>query len=167
MGKCDYTECSGDGTIQNSCSYCGFDYCGTHRLPERHNCPSISKTNTLGPDFRSEFDITTKTPDQEALCTNCRSAPVIFGEEFCEDCLPLMTGTPDNVQCHNCSNHTTSAYDYCLECRPRERTIDSKRPGVRSDGTLSGQNNGSNTVSSDDSDPSGIIALLKSVFSRG
>lgn len=164
MGDCNYPGCSGDSTIQNSCSYCGFDYCSTHRLPERHNCPSLSNTRTLGPDFRDEFDVTTATPDQKALCSNCQSAPVIFGEEFCEDCLPLMTGSREKSQCERCSNYTTAEVELCLDCRRQAQTMDSRSPDVQVDGSLAKPGADSDITDGEDAESRGIIARLKSVF---
>lgn len=56
MGDCAYPGCSGDESMQNSCSYCGEPYCSAHRLPENHDCPTVSAANTLGPDFRIDAE---------------------------------------------------------------------------------------------------------------
>ncbi|RQH00857.1 AN1-type zinc finger domain-containing protein [Natrarchaeobius oligotrophus] len=165
MGECEYPGCSGDGTIQNSCSYCEFDYCSTHRLPERHNCPALSNASTLGPDFRTEFAVTTATPDEKTLCSDCQAAPVVFGEEFCEDCLRQLTGSRENKQCERCSNYTTPERDRCLDCRRRERVMDSKSPDVAPDGSLVTESVDPEDGTSQKS--TGLISLLKSVFRRG
>lgn len=32
------------------CSYCGGEFCKSHRLPEKHNCSGVSHTRGLGPN---------------------------------------------------------------------------------------------------------------------
>lgn len=167
MGKCDYPGCSGDSTIQNSCSYCLSDYCSAHRLPERHNCPALANTKTLGPDFRDEFDITADTTNDGTHCSNCQSTSVVFGEEFCEDCLQDMTGNGEKSQCEQCLNYTSPEFDLCLECRRQEQTIDSKSPDILLDGSLDNSTNDPNATNSDEIESKGIVARLKSVFQRG
>lgn len=166
MGECDYPGCSGDSTLQNSCSYCDYDYCSEHRLPERHNCPALSEVDTLGPEFRQEFNVETGDADSSTLCDNCESAPVVFGEEFCEDCLKQMTGRGEKAQCENCSNYTSADRDLCLECRRKEQTIDSKSPDVQLDGSVDREESfdGEQT---NPTESGGLLSRLKSVFKRG
>jgi|Deesub1362B_J571_1020462.scaffolds.fasta_scaffold02212_2 hypothetical protein len=41
MSKCEY--CGKDFLFPFVCSYCGKTFCNEHRLPEKHQCPSLPK----------------------------------------------------------------------------------------------------------------------------
>jgi rhomboid family protein len=50
MGKCHVINC--EEIIQYlpfKCKYCGGTFCKTHRLPENHDCPAITKPNQADP----------------------------------------------------------------------------------------------------------------------
>lgn len=165
MGNCEYPGCSGDSTLQNSCSYCGFEYCSRHRLPERHNCPALSETTSLGPDFRAEYGIETASGGQ-TLCTNCESSPVVFGEEYCEDCLDRFNSRSERKQCDKCSSYTVPGNDLCLECRRKEATMDSRSPDLLPDGTLEAEDSAQRKGDDNKGRPKGILQRVKALFNR-
>lgn len=142
MGECDVTGCSGDSSIANSCSYCGNSYCSKHRLPEKHDCFGMAASNTLGPDFRGELDLTGSTPDEQT-----------------------SSDTAERAECERCSNYTTSDHDLCLECRRKEQTISSRSPDMSSDGSLESNEEG-REEDSDQSNSEGFFSTLKSIFGR-
>ena len=48
-----------------TCNYCGRIHCKSHKLPEKHDCPNIAEANTLGPEFREEYqDVPTSSRKQ-------------------------------------------------------------------------------------------------------
>ncbi|QFU83375.1 AN1-type zinc finger domain-containing protein [Natronorubrum aibiense] len=142
MGECDFRDCSGDGSIANSCSYCGFSYCSNHRLPEKHNCPALSDLNTLGPDFREEINLSESVPNKQSV-----------------------SETTEKTECNRCSNYTTSEREFCLECRRKEQTISSRSPDVSVDGSVESKND-SEKEDTDSSNSESILSKLKSILGR-
>lgn len=51
MAQCNYCGEKID-SLAYECNSCGRNYCDNHRLPEKHDCVRLSKSTTLGPDFR-------------------------------------------------------------------------------------------------------------------
>ena len=56
MAECDI--CGEDESMPYQCRHCGGTYCGTHRLPESHDCPVLAQWENQGPVFDSGFDST-------------------------------------------------------------------------------------------------------------
>lgn len=54
MANCD--ECGEQENMPYKCRHCGGTFCGSHRLPESHNCPGLQQWNDPGPVFDSGFD---------------------------------------------------------------------------------------------------------------
>lgn len=50
MAKCNH--CAEETDFPYTCNYCDRQHCSKHRLPEKHNCPSLFEAPTLGPEFR-------------------------------------------------------------------------------------------------------------------
>ncbi len=142
MGECDVTGCSGDSSIANSCSYCGDSYCSEHRLPEKHDCLALATSNTLGPDFRGELDLSESTPDKQS-----------------------SSETVERTECDHCSNYTTSDHNLCLECRRKEQTISSRSPDMGSDGSLESDEE-DKEEDRDQGSSEGLLSTLKSLFRR-
>lgn len=142
MGDCDVPDCSGDSSIENSCSYCGYTYCSKHRLPEKHHCLSLSESNTLGPDFSNEIDLSESQSDKQ------------FANE-----------TIEKSECNRCSDYTTADHDLCLECRREEQTISSKSPDVSENGSLE-SNGGQDQQEEDYNRSGGLLSKLKSLLQR-
>ncbi len=146
MGECDLSDCSGDSSLQNSCSYCGYSYCSTHRLPEQYNCLSLSNANTLGPDFRDVSNTSTaKTTAEHYRDENA--------------------GTDERTRCKQCSNYTAAEHDLCLRCRRKEQTMSSKSPDVQIDGSLE-KSSEADTNNSPRENEGGLLSKLKSIFRR-
>ncbi|MFC5136333.1 AN1-type zinc finger domain-containing protein [Halorubrum glutamatedens] len=40
MDSCDFDTCGNSVEHAFSCNFCGQSFCGSHRLPENHKCPS-------------------------------------------------------------------------------------------------------------------------------
>lgn len=121
MGECDFPDCPGDSSFKNSCSYCGFSYCSNHRLPEKHNCSTLSDLNTLGPDFRGEINLLESVPNEQSV-----------------------SETTEKSECNRCSNYTRSDCELCLECRREEQTISSRSPDLSADGSIESKDDSEN-----------------------
>ncbi|WP_130501556.1 AN1-type zinc finger domain-containing protein [Natrinema hispanicum] len=128
--------------MENSCSYCGFSYCSSHRLPENHNCSALSDLNTLGPDFRGEIN---------------------FSESASNE--PSASEITEKAECNRCSNYTTSDHELCLECRRKEQTISSRSPDLSADGSVESKDNSEKTDTGTSSSES-ILSKLKSILGR-
>ncbi|PGF14217.1 hypothetical protein CP556_24730 [Natrinema sp. CBA1119] len=142
MADCDFPNCPGDNSIENSCSYRGYSYCSEHRLPENHDCLSLSKSNTLGPDFSGDIDSSETIPDKVPV-----SEPA------------------EKSECDRCSNYTTPDHGLCLDCRRKEQTISSRSPGVSGDGSL--ESNGRQVRQEEEQDDSGgLFSRIKALLHR-
>lgn len=53
MAEC--SVCGDEINMPYSCTYCGRTHCGTHKLPENHDCPNLAQANTLGPELRQAY----------------------------------------------------------------------------------------------------------------
>lgn len=117
MGRCDYFGCDGDGNLSYSCNYCTQEFCTEHQFPEKHNCPGLPNSITLGPDFRG-----VGTDDEGEIqlpaCKDCDS-PRLFGEEYCEDCLEERADAERGVcQSENCDRTVREdGEERCETCR--------------------------------------------------
>ena len=60
MAEC--RVCGDEINMPYSCTYCGRTHCGTHKLPEKHECPNLAQANTLGPELRQAYQTTPSSP---------------------------------------------------------------------------------------------------------
>lgn len=60
MAKCD--QCGADENMPYTCGYCNGTFCGTHRLPENHECPGLTEWNDPDGVFDSGFDDSVRQP---------------------------------------------------------------------------------------------------------
>lgn len=65
-----------------SCNYCTGMYCADHRLPEQHDCPGLSRANTLGPEIRRPKDEHIPTGQTLSTTSSGKPSPVFWGLLF-------------------------------------------------------------------------------------
>lgn len=65
MGKCTY--CGDDVLLPFTCTFCGGQFCNTHRLPENHQCPNEPPRTPLGRWQAKIAPITNKLIEGESV----------------------------------------------------------------------------------------------------
>ena len=76
MAKCD--ACGSDENMPYNCQHCGGTYCGDHRLPENHDCPSLRDWNDPDGAFDSGFDASVDSGDSGAAGASLGGSSGLF-----------------------------------------------------------------------------------------
>lgn len=124
MNHCSVCGTQIDPVSGYTCEHCDGQFCGDHRLPEKHNCFAAKGTATLGPDLTGDGvtigDAETEDSEEEASESVEKPSPrpEDFGRQTeCDRCgRPIPEGNDHCDRCERDLQNRGDEHSLCKEC---------------------------------------------------